>query len=311
MDEKKIPTPSELVALKANTLAAQKASDHAAKHEGLSKVLDAATDEAAAWREYAEGLEAYTTLGTVEPTSAWQQSAERILEQMRRQNGLDPKPYESENGVRYAIGQIVFATIQFKPRPQYIQEREPYEKLFAEAVDPPEQVLPSWLNTHVQAGSHKPVQHRDGKEPWCRACGKNAEGKEPASRFERPKYEDPTDVLMEMAADQQMESQEDPPTPQLDPTPWVFISDQVFGTPRSPVDQGYHDVSGTWWAFQPRPEYSQNREDYPTPLDPKPWRYDRLPNIPVGRRAREAEQVTGGFSFAPRPGYVQNREDYK
>lgn len=30
---------------------------------------------------------------------------------------------------------------------------------------------------------HAPVQHRDGKEPWCAVCGKNAEHREPKSRF--------------------------------------------------------------------------------------------------------------------------------
>lgn len=52
------------------------------------------------------------------------------------------------------------------------------------------------------------------------------------------------------------------PPKKIDPTPWVFISDQFFGVPRSSYDRGYHGTSGTWWAFSPRPEYSQNREDY-------------------------------------------------
>lgn len=30
---------------------------------------------------------------------------------------------------------------------------------------------------------HAPRQHRDGKEPWCPVCGKNAEHREPKSRF--------------------------------------------------------------------------------------------------------------------------------
>lgn len=34
--------------------------------------------------------------------------------------------------------------------------------------------------------NHVPVQHRDGKEPWCRACGLNDAGTEPQSRFDRP-----------------------------------------------------------------------------------------------------------------------------
>lgn len=26
---------------------------------------------------------------------------------------------------------------------------------------------------------HKPVQHRDARPPWCRSCGKTADGSEP------------------------------------------------------------------------------------------------------------------------------------
>lgn len=39
---------------------------------------------------------------------------------------------------------------------------------------------------HVQdnpCDMHFPVQRRDGKEPWCRKCGKNAEGNEPFDSF--------------------------------------------------------------------------------------------------------------------------------
>lgn len=28
---------------------------------------------------------------------------------------------------------------------------------------------------------HKPVQHRDGKQPWCKTCGLTSTGQEPAS----------------------------------------------------------------------------------------------------------------------------------
>jgi hypothetical protein len=30
---------------------------------------------------------------------------------------------------------------------------------------------------------HKPVQHRDGKPPWCNHCGLTSDGKPPVSRF--------------------------------------------------------------------------------------------------------------------------------
>ena len=41
----------------------------------------------------------------------------------------------------------------------------------------------------------------------------------------------------------------------FDPEPWLFISDQVFGEFRSATDKGYHAVSGTYYAYSPRPEY--------------------------------------------------------
>lgn len=48
----------------------------------------------------------------------------------------------------------------------------------------------------------------------------------------------------------------------LDPEPWLFISDQVFGELRSGRDKGFHSVSGTYWAFSPRREYEQDRARY-------------------------------------------------
>jgi hypothetical protein len=48
----------------------------------------------------------------------------------------------------------------------------------------------------------------------------------------------------------------------LDPKPWLFISDQVLGEIRSERDRGYHGVSGTWWAFSPRPRFAQDRDLY-------------------------------------------------
>ena len=49
--------------------------------------------------------------------------------------------------------------------------------------------------------------------------------------------------------------------PDLDPQPWVFVSDQVFGV-RSATDKGFHAVSGAYYAFQPRPKYEQDRARY-------------------------------------------------
>lgn len=37
------------------------------------------------------------------------------------------------------------------------------------------------LIEHLTDGSHWPVQHRDGKEPWCGVCRLNAKGQPPVS----------------------------------------------------------------------------------------------------------------------------------
>lgn len=37
----------------------------------------------------------------------------------------------------------------------------------------------------VEAGTHNPRQHRDGKPPWCRVCGLTTAGKVPISYLER------------------------------------------------------------------------------------------------------------------------------
>lgn len=49
-------------------------------------------------------------------------------------------------------------------------------------------------NTNGSAGGdhdHRPVQHRDGKPPWCKVCGLTTEGLEPVSRLSgRPPSEE-------------------------------------------------------------------------------------------------------------------------
>lgn len=48
----------------------------------------------------------------------------------------------------------------------------------------------AWNTERLQRGifdhDHLPVQHRDGKPPWCDACGMDAYGNPPISRFEKP-----------------------------------------------------------------------------------------------------------------------------
>ena len=45
---------------------------------------------------------------------------------------------------------------------------------------PIEYTMPSDIE---QDHDHLPVQHRDGRPPWCNACGLTAGGQEPESRF--------------------------------------------------------------------------------------------------------------------------------
>lgn len=47
----------------------------------------------------------------------------------------------------------------------------------------------------------------------------------------------------------------------LDPQPWAFMSDQVFGV-RSATDRGFHSVSGAYHVFRPRAGYEQDRTRY-------------------------------------------------
>lgn len=54
-------------------------------------------------------------------------------------------------------------------------------------------------------------------------------------------------------------------SPMLDPQPWLFISDQVFGEHRSDHDKGGNPISGTYWAFRPREGYEQDPSEYTAP----------------------------------------------
>lgn len=58
----------------------------------------------------------------------------------------------------------------------------------------PDQIPTHWAmalpeGVSVEEHEHNPVQHRDGKPPWCRACGLTADWKVPESRFEKRDHE--------------------------------------------------------------------------------------------------------------------------
>ena len=37
----------------------------------------------------------------------------------------------------------------------------------------------------IDCPDHRPVQHRDGKPPWCSACGLTKDGHKPVGRLDR------------------------------------------------------------------------------------------------------------------------------
>lgn len=43
----------------------------------------------------------------------------------------------------------------------------------------------------IPCPEHRPVQHRDGRPPWCRACGHDATGREPVRAFRPGDVVDP------------------------------------------------------------------------------------------------------------------------
>lgn len=55
----------------------------------------------------------------------------------------------------------------------------------------------NWIATHQEATmpkikceNHKPVQHRDGKPPWCKKCGLTEGGNKPEWQFgKRPSHD--------------------------------------------------------------------------------------------------------------------------
>lgn len=65
---------------------------------------------------------------------------------------------------------------------------EMYEPVEVETVELYELGDPDPVSVVVMCGGdHKPVQHRDAREPWCRNCGRTKDGREPKSFIKRDK----------------------------------------------------------------------------------------------------------------------------
>lgn len=155
--------------------AAQRHTEELAAAEGTQRIdlQDAVMDEIKAWSAYAKGLEQFLA------------AAGRAV---RGADGPNRVPVElstltyaatalegsADNGDRYAARQIREA-IAKHPSP--------------EAYAATQQADPSpWEaeQAHLFHAEHKPVQHRDGKEPWCKTCGLTKAYEQPKSRFDRP-----------------------------------------------------------------------------------------------------------------------------
>ena len=46
------------------------------------------------------------------------------------------------------------------------------------------QTTVDYLNDHPPCKDHIPIQHRDGKRPWCNSCGLDERWSKPASMFD-------------------------------------------------------------------------------------------------------------------------------
>ena len=80
---------------------------------------------------------------------------------------------------------------EFQPTSNTFGPRNPID-LGSMQLPHPEMKEEDWPYAYIQNHPHKPIQHRDGKEPWCNLCGKTARGDEPKNRFMRSEN-DPRD----------------------------------------------------------------------------------------------------------------------
>ena len=56
---------------------------------------------------------------------------------------------------------------------------------FADSISIWPNIIPA--QERKQKHHHNPIQHRDGKPPWCKVCGLTADLKIPEFRFKMPK----------------------------------------------------------------------------------------------------------------------------
>jgi hypothetical protein len=325
---KKIPVP-DLATLQQAITAAQERTVELAGADGTSRMdlQDAVMDELKAWQDYSKAQDMLIGAALATLTVRYEEATPAGVPVPLKTLTYAATALEgsADNGDRYAAQQIREA-IAKHPSPEAYIAAQNAEPSPWEAVEPPFVVKSSWFDGHVAAGSHKPVQHRDGKAPWCPVCRMDAEGNVPKSRFEhegRPTVtiRDSAGVpLYDVDAGFQQEDngfdaeadkilfdkplaevlQERPP---LDPKP--YISNGVR------YAMGYVSFPPEPPRFLPRPGYAQNIEAYPgakLALDPRPW------VNPSGGRVTAVfsqEQVDADmWRFEPRRGYEQNGEVY-
>jgi hypothetical protein len=253
------PMP-DLPQLRAAVTAAQEHTVALAGADDTQRIdlQDATMAEIKAWQQYAEGLEQFMA------------AAGRAV---RGVHGTGRVPVElntltyaatalegsADNGDRYAAQQIREA-ISRHPSPEAYMATQRAAVGHREQAEARETPWPtkSWYEAHVEAGSHKPVQHRDGKPAWCPVCGLTADGNVPMSRFgAQPMQSEALTQEQYFTGDDDTQ----PPKPQ-ETKDVVAIAQDIL--------RGYgHDAVADALAAAPKPS-----EDWIERVNRALWRYD-------------------------------------
>lgn len=126
-----------------------------------------------------EVQEAYfQTLAKLDPSAEMARVIERAKADLARR-AVVPEPEEvTDEQVRVALNTFWTAV---EPHDPVVDPADfPAMRAALEAAA----VVPVQTPPTSTCGDHRPVQHRDGKPPWCKSCGLTASFAVPHSRFE-------------------------------------------------------------------------------------------------------------------------------